>query len=216
MVFCRYCGASLLADASFCSSCGKPVSPTSDADASPAQSSPTPSTVGQTLLLTANELTLNKKIVSVREHYDIQDASGTPLGQADGNFFQLPAKFAVLDSTGAQILSVNGKLVSLRREFDIYDSGGNMLAAIKKKIARLIGSEYWLELNGNQFVRIYGNFVEHDYRFQANGVDVAQVHKKWVSVRDSFNISILGPIDHRFVLGSVVVIEHEEVTERRR
>ena len=112
-------------------------------------------------------------------------------------------------------MHVEGKLVSLRREFRMYDPSGVLLAAIKKKIARLVGSEYWLELNGNQFARIYGNFVEHDYRIQINGVDVAQVHKKWVSVRDSFNISALGQVDMRLVLGSVIVIEHEEVTERR-
>lgn len=174
------------------------------------------STIGSTLLLSTRDLVLNKKIMSVREHYDIQNTSGNQLGEAEGNFFQFPAKFVVQDSAGAQVMYVEGKLVSLRREFDMYDSVGNLLAAIKKKIVKLIGSEYWLELNGNQFARIYGNFAEHDYRIQVNGIDVAQVHKKWVSVRDSFNISVTGSIDQRLVLGSVVVIEHEEVTERRR
>jgi uncharacterized protein YxjI len=158
---------------------------------------------------------LNKKILSVREHYDIQSRAGNPLGQAEGNFFQFPAKFEVKDSNGAQVMYIEGKLVSLRREFRMYDVAGTLLGAIKKKIVKLIGSEYWLELDGNQFARIYGNFVEHDYRIQTNGVDVALVHKKWVTVRDSFNISISGPIDSRLVLGSVIVIEHEEVTERR-
>jgi uncharacterized protein YxjI len=134
---------------------------------------------------------------------------------AEGNFFQLPAKFVVQDSNGSLLMYIQGKIVSLRREFDMYDPAGTTLAAIKKKIVKLIGSEYWLELNGNQFARIYGNFVEHDYRIQVNGKDVVQVHKKWVSVRDSFNISVTGSIDRRLVLGAVIVIEHEEVTEKR-
>ncbi|HKT22332.1 MAG TPA: LURP-one-related family protein [Nitrososphaerales archaeon] len=159
---------------------------------------------------------MNKKILSVREHYDIQSTSGSQLGEADGNFFQFPAKFVVQDSDGAEVMHVIGKLISLRREFEMYDPSGNLLAAIKKKMVKLIGSEYWLEQNGNQFARIYGNFVEHDYRIQVNGMDVAQVHKKWVSVRDSFDISVTGSVDRRLVLGSVIVIEHEEVTERRR
>jgi uncharacterized protein YxjI len=214
MQFCRYCGASLMDGARFCSSCGKPV--TADAVANPA-TPPTsaPSTIAGTLLLSTKDLVLNKKILSLREHYDILNTMGVPLGEAGGNFFQLPAKFEVQDSNGSLVMHVEGKLVSLRREFRMYDPSGALLAAIKKKIVKLIGSEYWLELNGNQFARIYGNFVEHDYRIQINGVDVAQVHKKWVSVRDSFNISVLGQVDLRLVLGSVIVIEHEEVTERR-
>jgi uncharacterized protein YxjI len=174
----------------------------------PIQSSPSP-------LLSARDLVLNKKILSLREHYDLRDRDGNFLGQAEGNFFQFPARFVVQDQSGAEVMHVDGKLISLRREFEMYDSSGNLLAAIKKKIVKLFGSEYWLELNGNQFTRIYGNFVEHDYRFQVHGVDVAQVHRRWVSVRDAFNVSITGSIDARLVLGSVIVIEHEEVVERR-
>ena len=182
----------------------------------PPQPSPSPDpSIGETLLLSTKDLVLNKKILSMREHYDIKDTSGNPLGEAEGNFFQFPARFVVRDSTGVQVMLIEGKLISLRREFEMYDAGGNLLAAIKKKIVKLFGSEYWLELNGNQFARIYGNFVEHDYMVQVKGVDVAQVHKKWVSVRDSFNISVIGPVDLRLVLGCVTVIEHEEVTERR-
>jgi len=63
-------------------------------------------------------------------------------------------------------------------------------------------------------MRIYGNFTEHDYRFEVNGVLVASVHKKWVSLRDQIGISITVETDHRVVIGAVVVIEHIEVTEK--
>ena len=215
MRFCMSCGASLSDDARFCGSCGKPVMTASTTKPTATVGSSPSSSIGSTLLLASKDLTLNKKIMSVREHYDIQSTDGRPLGTAEGNFFQFPAKFVVQDSGGAQVMHIEGKMVSLRREFGMYDPSGTPLAAIKKKLAKLIGSEYWLELNGNQFARIYGNFVEHSYRIQINGADVAQVHKKWATVRDSFNISVSGSVDLRLVLGSVIVIEHEEVTERR-
>jgi uncharacterized protein YxjI len=65
-------------------------------------------------------------------------------------------------------------------------------------------------------MRTYGNFTEHDYQMQVNGVQVASVHKKWVSVRDQLEVSITGDADHRAVIGSAIVIEHVEVTERQR
>jgi uncharacterized protein YxjI len=187
-----------------------------DSKASSTPPAPSSSAIAGTLLLSAKDLVLNKRILSVREHYDIQNTAGVRLGEAEGNFFQFPAKFEVQDSNGAMVMRIEGKLVSLRREFRMYDPSGALLAAIKKKIVKLVGSEYWLELNGNQFAKVYGSFAEHDYRVQVNGADVAQVHKKWVSLRDSFNISVVGQVDQRLVLGSVIVIEHEEVTERRK
>jgi hypothetical protein len=36
----------------------------------------------------------------------------------------------------------------------------------------------------------------------------------WVSMRDQFGISIIGEVDHRVVIGTMIAIEHLEVTER--
>jgi uncharacterized protein YxjI len=158
---------------------------------------------------------MSKKILSVREHYDLQAPNGTKLGEGDGNLVQLPARFTVLDADGAEFMHVDGKLLSLRREFDLYDPSGKLLAAIKKTLVKLTGSEYWLERDGTQFMRIFGNFTEHDYQMTLDGVQVATVHKQWVAVRDQFEVSIVGDVDSRLVLGSIIVIEHEEVTHRR-
>jgi uncharacterized protein YxjI len=72
-----------------------------------------------------------------------------------------------------------------------------------------------VEKNGVEFMRIYGDFTEHDYRMEVDGTPVASVHKKWISLRDQIGISITGETDHRVVIGAVVVIEHIEVTEKK-
>jgi len=171
---------------------------------------------GRNSLFGINDLVLKKKILSVREHYDLEDVSGTKLGEADGNLFQFPAKFVVIDNNGLELMHLGGKVFSLRKQFTFYDNAGAELGTIKKKIVKPIGEEYWVEKDGVEFMRIYGNFTEHDYQMQVNGVQVASVHKKWVSVRDQLGVSITGDADHRVVIGAVIVIEHIEVTERQR
>lgn len=165
-------------------------------------------------LFRLNDLVMKKKILSLREHYDLEDVTGNKVGEADGNPFQFPAKFVVKDTNGSELMHLGGKIFSLRKQFTIYDNVGTELGTIKKKIVKLIGEEYWIEKNGTEFMRVYGNFTEHDYQMQINGQQVASVHKKWVSVRDQFGISITGEADHRMILGAVIVIEHIEVTER--
>jgi uncharacterized protein YxjI len=170
---------------------------------------------GANSLLGINDLVLKKKILSVREHYDLEDVTGKKLGEADGNLFQFPAKFAVIDTNGSELLHLAGKVLSLRNQFTFYGNAGAELGIIKKKIIKLIGEEYWVEKDGVEFMRIYGNFTEHDCQMQVSGVQVASVHKKWVSVRDQLGVSITGEVDHRVVIGAVIVIEHVEVTERQ-
>ncbi len=158
---------------------------------------------------------MNKKILSVREHYDFQDRSGMFVGQGEGNLIQLPAKFVVYDANQAALMSVQGKLLTIRHQFSFHDNAGNEIGTIKKKLMKLFGEEYWVEQNGNEFMRIYGNFTEHDYRFEVNKQPVAYVHKKWISVRDSWGVTISGSVDHRLIIGAIVVVEHVEVAERR-
>jgi uncharacterized protein YxjI len=166
-------------------------------------------------LLGVNDFVLKKKILSLREHYDLEDRNGTKLGEADGNLFQFPAKFTVVDTSGSELMHVEGKVLSLRTQFTFYDGAGAELGTIKKKLVKLIGQEYWVERDGVESMRIYGNFTEHDYQMEINGAQVASVHKKWVSVRDQLGVSITGEVDHRVVMGAVIVIEHVEVTERQ-
>ena len=166
-------------------------------------------------LLEINNLVMKKKILSIREHYDLEDVAGTKLGEADGNLFQFPAKFTVVDTTGSELMHLEGKIFSLRHEFTFYNNVGEELGTIKRKVVKLIGEEFWLEKDGVEFMRIYGNFTEHDYQMEVNGVQVASVHKKWVSLRDQFEVLITGNVDHRVVIGAVIVIEHVEVTERQ-
>ena len=44
---------------------------------------------------------------------------------------------------------------------------------------------------------------------------MASVHKKWVTLRDQMGVSITGDVDHRIIIGAVIVIEHIEVTEKQ-
>ncbi len=166
-------------------------------------------------LLETDDFILQKKILSVREHYDFLDLKGNKMGEAEGNIVHVPPKFVVLDTHGFELMHLQGKTFSLHREFTFYDSTGQELATIKRKIAKLIGEEFWVEKNGEEFMRIYGDFTEHEYQMELAGTPVASVHKKWVTVRDQLEVSITGEVDNRIVIGTVIVIEHVEVTERQ-
>jgi uncharacterized protein YxjI len=166
-------------------------------------------------LFEINDLVMKKKILSAREHYDFEDVTGAKLGEADGNLIQFPPKFVVIDNHGSELMRLEGKILSLRNQFTFYDGAGLEIGTIKKKITKLVGEEYWVEKDGVEFMRIYGNFTEHDYQMEVNDIRVASVHKKWVSLRDQMGISMIGETDHRIVIAAAIVIEHIEVRERQ-
>jgi uncharacterized protein YxjI len=165
-------------------------------------------------LLETADFIMQKKILSMHEHYDFSDLQGNKLGEADGNLVQLPPKFDIKDNYGFEVMYLQGREFSQHNEFAFYDSAGEVLGTIRK-IVKLLGEEFWVEKNGEEFMRIYGNFAEHEYQMEVAGVAVASVHKKWGSVRDQLGVSITGDVDHRIIIGAVIVIEHVEVTEKQ-
>jgi uncharacterized protein YxjI len=171
--------------------------------------------MSDSFLIEANDFVMQKKILSAREHYDFIDLKGNKMGEADGNIVQIPPKFTVFDTKGMELMHLQGKTFSLHREFVFYGSSGEEIGTIKRKIAKLVGEEFWVERNRQEFMRIYGDFTEHEYQIEVAGATVASIHRKWVSVRDQLGVSITGEVDHRIVIGAVIVIEHVEVTERQ-
>lgn len=93
-------------------------------------------------------------------------------------------------------MHLQGKTFSLHREFTICTPNGEELVVIKRKIAKIVGEEFWIEQNGQEIMRVFGDFTEHEYQMQVAGSTVAEVHRKWITMR-------------------VIVIEHVEVTERQ-
>ena len=115
--------------------------------------------MSQSFLLETNDFIMKKKILSAHEHYDFEDLQGNKLGEADGNLVQVPPKFEVKDNHGLELMHLQGKVFSLQSEFTFYGSANEALGTIKKKIAKLVGQEFWVEKNGEEFMRIYGNFT---------------------------------------------------------
>jgi len=166
-------------------------------------------------LLEANDFIIQKKILSTREHYDFLDLQGNKLGEAEGNLVQIPPKFQVKDTHDIELMHLQGKTLSLRKEFTFFGPTGEELATIRKKIATFATQEYWLEKDGQEFMRIYGDFTAHEYQMETAGQTVAAVHRKWVSMRDQMEVSITGNADREVIIGAVIVIEHVEVTEKQ-
>jgi len=165
-------------------------------------------------LLEANDFIVQKKILSARQHFDFLDQQGNKLGEAEGSLVQVPPKFQIKDTHGVELMHLQGKTLSLHSEFTFYGPGDEALATIKKKVVTFGGQEYWVEKDGAESMRIYGDFTNHEYQMEYAGQTVAVVTRKWVSLRDQMGVSITGKVDHRIVIGTVIVIENAEVTNQ--
>lgn len=181
-------------------------------------------------LLEAKEFILTKKILSVRTHYDFLDLQGNKLGEAYGNLVQIPSKFSAFDSKGTQVIQIAGKAFSNDRTYTFYNSSGEQIGTIKA-IFQKEGSQFFVYKGERQLMHIHRQTSSKsaleslvslanpdellgpllNYVVEVDGQTVAMFHRKWPALRHQIVLSITGEVDHRLVIGSVIVVEHVDV-----
>ena len=178
-------------------------------------------------LLEAGDLILIKKIISVRRHYHFMDRQGTKLGEADGNIVQVPPKFRVIDNHGVEIMHLHGKAFSKQKDYTFYSPSGEKIG-IMRAIFEKDELQFLVERNGEQFMFIHRELsskplleelvtlpnpdeflqgLQEDYVMEIGGQTVAKIHRKRLSLRNQIELSIIGEVDHRLIIGAVIVIE---------
>ena len=167
-------------------------------------------------MLTLNRYIIDQKLLSIRGTYLIRDANGHEIGKAEGKLLSLGAKYQFRDASGRMLGRLNQKIVKIRPTFQILDANENLVVTMKQKLLKFIGSEYWFEdSNGREVLRAKGKFHAHAYTlFDNQGRTVAEVNKKWVSIRDSYGIEIFSSMDRLIVLGAVICIDIVEHSSR--
>ncbi|OLB72284.1 hypothetical protein AUI06_01745 [archaeon 13_2_20CM_2_52_21] len=168
-------------------------------------------------LFSGNGYTIEQKILALRDTFGIKDRGGNQLAYVKKQLVSFGPKFWYESTNGEKLGEIHGKVLAIRPTFEIYNSQGQLVAQVKKKILKLIGEAWWMEnSSGQEIAKIKGNVWEHDYYIQdTSGQPIAQIHKKWVSVRDSYNVEILNPaMDPYLVLSYAISLDNTEKREK--
>ena len=200
---CPSCGNEVPANSKFCASCGSKL------EAAPV-AAPAVATAGSPF--TGREYIIEQKIAALRDTFGVKDRSGNLLAYVKKKLVSWGPQFFFETPDGTRFGEMRGKVLTVRPTFEIYDQQG-LVATVKKKVLKLIGSEWWLENSaGTEIGRIKGNVTEHEFSIQTpTGGQVAQVHKKWVSLRDTYGVEIQSQdITPYVVLAYVIAMDHAQ------
>ncbi|MCB9099956.1 MAG: LURP-one-related family protein [Anaerolineales bacterium] len=165
-----------------------------------------------------NRYIIDQKLFSIRGTYLIKDANGGEIGKVDGKLLSWGANYQFVDTSGQMLGRLSQKVIRIRPTFQILDANEKLVVTMKQKLFKLIGSEYWFEdPTGHEILRAKGKFHAHAYTlFDNQGGTVAEVNKKWVSLRDSYGVEIFSSTDRLIVLGAVICIDIVEHSARNQ
>ncbi len=150
---------------------------------------------------------IREKLLCLGDDFRIQDAAGRDVFFVDGRAFNLlREKLSFQDVDGKELAFIREKLIALRKTYEIYREG-KRVAAVRKDLFDFFSCQFTVDVPGPNDYRAKGNFLQHHYVFERGGRIVAEVSKRWLTVRDTYGVDIQEGEDDLLILASAVVID---------
>jgi uncharacterized protein YxjI len=155
---------------------------------------------------------LKQKFWSWGDDFRIQDADGKDVFFVDGRAFSWGDKLSFQDMEKNELAFIRQKLLAWGPTYEI-EVHGRLVAVVKKKLFTLLRCKFAVDVPGPDDLEAQGSFLDHEYAFERQGREVAQVSKRWFSWTDTYGVDIVGGEDDVLILATAVVIDmvcHQE------
>jgi len=155
---------------------------------------------------------MRKKLFAIGDDYWIEDERGQRILLVDGKLLRLRKTFVLKDVTGAELATIRKQLVALRETMDV-ERGGQVIAKVRRALFAPLRQRYDVEVEGQAGLVVQGNVTDHEYEVRRADEPVAEISKRWFSVRDTYAVDVSPAEDVGLVVALTVAVDwmgHEE------
>ena len=87
------------------------------------------------------------------------------------------------------------------------ERNGHEVATVKKALITPLRDRFSIDVKDGDDMEAKGNIVDHEYKIESHGDEVAEVSRRWFRVRDTYGIEIKPGQDDALLLAVVVCID---------
>ncbi|HST85857.1 MAG TPA: LURP-one-related family protein [Kineosporiaceae bacterium] len=156
---------------------------------------------------------IRERIFDLGDDFDITDESGQPVYRVDGKVLSLRDRLVIEDVTGREVASVHRQMISFRPTYTI-SVGGQKAAEMKKKLFTPFVDRYTIDVPGPDDLELRGDLLDHEYRVERDGREIASVSKKWFRMRDTYAVRIAEGEDDVLILAGVLALDLAQAREQ--
>jgi uncharacterized protein YxjI len=149
---------------------------------------------------------MKAKLVDLGDDYRVETSDGHTAYQVDGKAVRVRDTFTIRD-TGGQVVARMKERVAHVRDTMTIDRPGRPSATIRKAKVAPMRQRYVVEADDVGTIDVQGNVVDHEYTFQRDGQPVAEVSRRWMTVRDTFGVQVEPGADAVLVIAATVAID---------
>jgi len=159
------------------------------------------------------KLYIRQKVFSIGDKYSVTNEMGQPVFFVESEIFTFGAKIHLYDVIGNELYFIQQKLFRFLPEYHIYNGG--ILAAIVKKEFTFFSPRLNISSQFGDYT-LEGNLFAMDFAILKDGVLIGELHKKWLSWGDSYELIIHDDNLAAFFCALAITIDHCLHNESKR
>jgi uncharacterized protein YxjI len=149
---------------------------------------------------------IRERFFSIGDDFDVLDEHNNKVFHVDGKVLSVRNKVVVEDLAGAEVASVHRHLVAVRPTYQIT-IGGEKAAEVRKKLFTPFREKFTIDVPGPDDLEMKGDLLDHEYVIERGGDEVAQVSKRWLTIRDTYAVQVGPDVDPLLILCSVLALD---------
>jgi uncharacterized protein YxjI len=156
---------------------------------------------------------MHEKLVAIGDDYWIENEEGRREFYVDGKAFRLRNTLIFKDAQGRELYKIQERLLKIRDTMDIKRADDGLAATIKKALINILRDTWKVEIPDGPEMEIKGDILDHEYRIDVEGEQIAEISKKWFHIRDTYGVEIGPGQDNALILAITATLDqmaHEE------
>ncbi|MFF2406232.1 LURP-one-related/scramblase family protein [Streptomyces sp. NPDC058092] len=133
---------------------------------------------------------VRERLFAVGDDYWIEDADGRKVFLVDGKAMRVRDTFELKDAQGRILVEIRQKLLSLRDTM-LIERDGEQLAEVKRKRLSLLRNHYRVTLVDGTELDVSGKILDREFAIDYDGELLAQISRRWLTVRDTYGIDVV-------------------------
>jgi len=150
---------------------------------------------------------MRERLFSIGDDFWIETEHGERAFKVDAKTLRIRDTIVLETVDGEEVFTIEKKLLSLGNQMQI-ERDGKTVATVKKALFSPLHDRFSIDVEGAEPMEATGKILDYAYTIERSGHEVAEISRKWLTLRDSYGIEIPAGEDAALMLAVAVCIDH--------
>jgi uncharacterized protein YxjI len=149
---------------------------------------------------------MQEKLFAIGDDFWIENEAGERAFKVNGKVLRVRDTLVLESPRGEELYSIQQKMLHIRDTMEI-ERDGRKVATVKKALVTPLRDRFSIDVEDGEDMEAKGNIVDHEYKIERGGDEIAEVSRRWFRVRDTYGVEIKPGPDAALILATVVCID---------